>query len=55
MPRYGPTWPESRGNSFRYFVLRVNTNGHGNSTLPPWCVMIEPWINAPWNGSATKS
>jgi hypothetical protein len=55
MPRYGPTWPESRGNSFRYFVLRVNTNGHGNSTLPPWCVMIEPWMNAPWNGSATKS
>ena len=30
----------SRGNNLRYFVRRMERNGHGDSTLPPWCVMI---------------
>ena len=29
--------------------------GHGDSTLPPWCVMMPAWIHAPWNGWATTS
>ena len=29
--------------------------GHGDSTFPPWCVMIGPWIDMPWNGSPTTS
>ena len=45
----------SRGNDFRYFVRRMERNGHGGSTLPPWCVMMPAWIDAPWNGSATTS
>ena len=35
-PRHGPTWPESPGNNFRYFVRRMERNGHGDSTLPLW-------------------
>ena len=54
-PRPGPTWPESRGNNFRYFVRRMERNGHGDSTLPPLCVMMTAWTDAPWNGSATTS
>ena len=27
-PRSGPTWPESRGNRFRYFVRQMERNGH---------------------------
>ena len=34
-PRSEPTWPGSRGNNFRYFVRRMERNGHGDSTLPP--------------------
>ena len=55
LPRSGPTWRASRGNDFRCFVRRMERNGHGDSTLPPWCVMIDAWIDAPWNGSATTS
>ena len=54
-PRSGPTWRASRGNDFSYFVGRMERNGHGDSTLPPWCVMIPAWTDAPWNGSATTS
>ncbi len=54
-PRSAPTWPESPGNNLRYFVRRMERNGHGGSTLPPWCVMMPVWIDAPWNGSATTS
>ena len=45
----------SRGNNLRYFVRQMERNGHGDSTLPPWCVMMTAWIDAPWNGSATTS
>ncbi len=45
----------SRGNNLRYFLRQMERNKHGGSTLPPWCVMIGLWINAPWNGSATTS
>ena len=55
LPRHGPTWPGSRGNNFRYFVRQMERNGHGDSTLPPSCVMIDPWTDTPWNGSATTS
>ena len=51
----GPTWRVSRGNDLRHFVRRMERNGHGGSTLPPWCVMMPAWIDAPWNGSATTS
>ena len=44
-----------QGNNFRYFVRRMERNGHRDSTLPPWCVMIPAWTDAPWNGSATTS
>ena len=54
-PRSEPTWQGSRGNDLRYFVRQMETNGHGDSTLPPSCVMIDAWIDAPWNGSATTS
>ena len=54
-PRSGPTWPESRGNNFRYFVRRMERNGHGDSTLPPLSVMMTAWTDTPWNGSATTS
>ena len=54
-PRPGPSWRECPGNNFRYFVRRMERNGHGDSTLPPWCVMMPAWIDAPWNGSATTS
>ena len=40
---------------FRYFVRQMERNGHGDSTLPPWCVMMPAWTDAPWNGSATTS
>ena len=42
-------------NNFRYFVRQKEQNGHYDSTFPPCCVMIDPWINAPWTGSATTS
>ena len=48
-------WRASRGNNFRYFVRQMERNGHGDSTLPPWCVMMPSWINTRWNGSATTS
>ena len=54
-PRSGPSWPESRGNNFRYFVRQTERNGHIGSTFPPWCVMMTPWTDTPWNGSATTS
>ena len=54
-PGHGPTWRESRGNNFRYFVRRMERNGHGDSTLPPWSVMMTAWTDTPWNGSATTS
>ena len=54
-PRSAPTWPEYPGNNFRYFVRRIERNGHRGSTLPPWCVMMPAWIGAPWNASATTS
>ena len=54
-PRSAPSWPESRGNNFRYFVRRMERNGHSDSTLPPWSVMMTAWTDAPWNGSATTS
>ena len=54
-PRPGPSWRESRGNNFRYFVRRMERNGHSDSTLPLLCVMMTAWIDAPWNGSATTS
>ncbi len=40
LTRSGPIWRECRGNSFHSFVRRMEKNGRGNSTLPPWCVMI---------------
>ena len=40
-PGAGPSWPECPGNNFRYFVRQMERNGHGDSTLPPWCVMID--------------
>ena len=45
----------TRGSDFRHFARRMERNGHGGSTFPPWCVMIDSWIDAPWNGSATTS
>ena len=53
-PRSGPTWPEYLGNDLRSFVRRTERNGYGNSALPPR-VMIGPWSDLPWNGSATTS
>ena len=41
------------GNHLRYFARQMENNGHGGSTFPPWCVMIDPWTDTPWNGSAT--
>ena len=41
--------------NFRYFVRQMEGIGHGDSTLPSACVMIDQWIDAPWNGSATTS
>ena len=48
-------WRASRGSDFHYFVQRMERNGYGDSTLPPWHVMMPPWTDAPWNGSATTS
>ena len=50
-----PSWPESRGNNFRSFVRQIETNEHGDSTLPSACVIIDPWTDATWTGSATTS
>lgn len=36
LPRSGPTWPEVTGNDLRYFLLWMERNWHGDSTLPPW-------------------
>ena len=33
--RSGPIWQECHGIDFRSFVRRMETNGHGGSTLPP--------------------
>ena len=38
-----------------HFMQWIEQNGHGDSTLPPSCVMIEPWTDTPWNASATTS
>ena len=40
-PGQGRPGRESPGNNFRYFVRQMERNGHGDSTLPPWCVMID--------------
>ena len=50
-----PSWPESRGNSFHYFVRQTERSGHIGSTFPLWCVMMTAWTDTPWNGSATTS
>ena len=54
-PRSGPTWQAYRGNEVRCFAQQVERKGHGGSTLPPSCVMMPVWIDAPWTGSATTS
>ena len=54
-PGQGRPGGRTRGNSFRSFMRRVETNGDSDSTLPPWCVMMCAWIDAPYNGSATTS
>ena len=55
LPRSGPIWRECHGSDFHSFMRRMERNGHGGSTLPPWCVMMPAWTDAPWNGSATTS
>jgi hypothetical protein len=30
----------------------METNMHGDSTLPFWCAMMAGWMPAPWNGWA---
>ena len=55
LPRSGRIWRECHGSSFHSFMRRMERNGHGGSTLPPWCVMMPAWTDAPWNGLATTS
>ena len=55
VPSSQPISPENQGTDFRFAEHRMETNGHGGSTLPPRCVMMRAWIDAPWNGSATTS
>ena len=40
------------GSYFRSIVHSAETNRHGGSTLPSWCVMIDLWTATTWNGSA---
>ena len=53
--RHGPSWPESRRNNFRHFVRWTESNGNSYWTLPPLSVMMAPWTDTNWNGSATTS
>ena len=54
-PGQGRPGGQCHGSSFHSFVRQMERNGHGGSTLPPWCVMMPAWTDAPWNGSATTS
>ena len=54
-PGQGRVGGRTQEIDLRYFVQQTERNGHGDSTLPPRCVMMPSWIHAPWNGWATTS
>src|SRR6478609_5661128 len=39
-PRSGPSWRAYPGNSFSSLMHRVERNGDGDSTLPPWYAIM---------------
>ena len=54
-PRPAPTWPESRGNSFRYFVRQMEQKRAWRLDIAALVRHDDAWTDATWNGSATTS